>query len=140
MYSAPYPNSHSLIWVGGYDRIATRDYLQRLQWTGSKLSLDAADGAWSAPYPNEKGFGSGDRGEDPAPRIRDAEEHVQWFNTQFPDAKLTHEFSTHEPEEENMILEHCLFAPYLPPFVMVPGYVQWAMQQGLRGLRVPRDE
>ena len=39
--------------------VVTRDYMHRVQWTGSKLSLDEADGAWSAPYPNELGIGSG---------------------------------------------------------------------------------
>jgi hypothetical protein len=39
--------------------IVTRDYMDRVQWTGDKLSLDAADGAWIVPYPNELGVGSG---------------------------------------------------------------------------------
>jgi hypothetical protein len=39
--------------------LVTRDNMHRVQWTGSKLSLDPADGAWSAPYPNEVGIGSG---------------------------------------------------------------------------------
>jgi hypothetical protein len=39
--------------------VVTRENLHRVQWTGEKLSLDAADGAWSAPYPNEQGIGSG---------------------------------------------------------------------------------
>lgn len=39
--------------------VVTRDNMHRVQWTGSKLSLDEADGAWSAPYPNELGHGSG---------------------------------------------------------------------------------
>lgn len=39
--------------------IPTRDYLDRVQWTGSNLSLDEADGGWSVPYPNERGIGSG---------------------------------------------------------------------------------
>ena len=39
--------------------VVTRENLHRVQWTGEKLSLDAADGAWSAPYPNELGIGSG---------------------------------------------------------------------------------
>jgi hypothetical protein len=39
--------------------IATASHMHRVQWTGKKLSLDAADGAWSAPYPNEVGWGSG---------------------------------------------------------------------------------
>jgi hypothetical protein len=39
--------------------VVTRDNMHRVQWTGSKLSLDETDGAWSAPYPNEIGVGSG---------------------------------------------------------------------------------
>ena len=39
--------------------VVTRDKLQRIQWTGEKLSTDKKDGAWSAPYPNEMGIGSG---------------------------------------------------------------------------------
>lgn len=39
--------------------VVSRDYLQRVQWTGSKLSLDEADGGWKATYPNEQGIGSG---------------------------------------------------------------------------------
>lgn len=39
--------------------VVTRDNLHRVQWTGSRLSLDEADGAWSATYPNEVGIGSG---------------------------------------------------------------------------------
>jgi hypothetical protein len=33
--------------------------MYRVQWTGSRLSLDEADGGWSAGYPNEQGIGSG---------------------------------------------------------------------------------
>ncbi len=39
--------------------VVTRDNMHRVQWTGDRLSLDEADGAWSAPYPNEQGIGSG---------------------------------------------------------------------------------
>lgn len=39
--------------------IVTRDSMNRIQWTGEKLSTDPADGAWSSPYPNELGIGSG---------------------------------------------------------------------------------
>jgi hypothetical protein len=39
--------------------LVTRDNMHRVQWTGSKFSLDEADGAWSAPYPNAVGIGSG---------------------------------------------------------------------------------
>ncbi|MDD5175002.1 MAG: hypothetical protein PHQ05_01085 [Sterolibacterium sp.] len=39
--------------------VVTRDNMHRVQWTGSALSLDEADGAWTAPYPNENLIGSG---------------------------------------------------------------------------------
>lgn len=39
--------------------VVTRDYMHRMQWTGKKLSLDEADGAWKSEYPNELGIGSG---------------------------------------------------------------------------------
>jgi hypothetical protein len=39
--------------------VVTRDNLHRIQWTGSKLSLDEKDGAWTSPYPNEVETGSG---------------------------------------------------------------------------------
>jgi hypothetical protein len=39
--------------------VVTRDNLHRVQWTGSKLSLDEADGAWAVAYPNAIGIGSG---------------------------------------------------------------------------------
>ncbi|MFV0277386.1 MAG: hypothetical protein ACK5HY_09410, partial [Parahaliea sp.] len=39
--------------------VVTRDYMHRVQWTGHRLSIDEADGGWSARYPNENGKGSG---------------------------------------------------------------------------------
>ncbi len=35
------------------------DHLQKVVWTGQRLSTDEADGAWSAPYRNGGGWGSG---------------------------------------------------------------------------------
>ena len=39
--------------------IASRDHLHKVVWTGSRLSQDAADGAWTAAYRNGGGRGSG---------------------------------------------------------------------------------
>jgi hypothetical protein len=39
--------------------VVTRDNMNRIQWTGRALSTKAADGAWSLPYPNAQGIGSG---------------------------------------------------------------------------------
>lgn len=70
---------------------------------------------------------SGDRSEDPAERIRVATEHIGWFNEHSPKARLIHEFSTFEPEEENLILAHLFFGPYMWAFAFVPEYIQWYM-------------
>ncbi len=35
------------------------DHLHKVMWTGERLSLDEADGAWSCPYRNSGGNGSG---------------------------------------------------------------------------------
>jgi hypothetical protein len=39
--------------------VSSVDHTHRVVWTGDRLSLDAADGAWSARYRNGAGFGSG---------------------------------------------------------------------------------
>ena len=39
--------------------VVTRDNMHRVQWTGKTLSLAEKDGAWTVPYPNELGIGSG---------------------------------------------------------------------------------
>lgn len=39
--------------------LVSRDYVYRVQWTGSALSLDEKDGGWMVPYPNSSGRGSG---------------------------------------------------------------------------------
>lgn len=39
--------------------IPSRDHLHKVVWTGSRLSIDETDGAWSARYRNGSGNGSG---------------------------------------------------------------------------------
>lgn len=68
---------------------------------------------------------TGERTEDPAARIHEADERVRWFNEHAPKARLIHELSTFEVEEENLIFEHRLFGPYLAPFLRVPSYIHW---------------
>ncbi|MET0657195.1 MAG: sulfotransferase [Steroidobacteraceae bacterium] len=72
---------------------------------------------------------SGDRGESPSQRIALADGWVRWFNEHAPDARYTHEFSTFEPEEENLLLGHDLFGQYMIAFVFVPTFAQWAMTE-----------
>ena len=66
--------------------LVSRTRLQRVQWTGSKLSMDPADGAWSETYPSGK-RGSGTTpsligwhtGQDKMVVIGDGEESVMVF-------------------------------------------------------------
>ncbi len=39
--------------------LSSVDHHHKVRWTGERLSLDEADGAWSAPYRNSGGKGSG---------------------------------------------------------------------------------
>ena len=39
--------------------ILSNDHAHKVVWTGSELSTDEADGAWRAPYSNDRGYGSG---------------------------------------------------------------------------------
>ena len=39
--------------------VASRDHLHKVVWTGERLSVDERDGAWSEPYPNTRGEGTG---------------------------------------------------------------------------------
>ena len=68
---------------------------------------------------------TGDRDEDPAERINVSKEEIAFLNHHAPKAKLVHEYSTFEPEEDVLIYEHFLFAPYFCSFTFVPGFVQW---------------
>ena len=39
--------------------IASQEHMHKVIWTGSRLSTDEADGAWTAPYLNDWGHGTG---------------------------------------------------------------------------------
>jgi hypothetical protein len=39
--------------------VASRDHLHKVVWTGTRLSTAEQDGAWTEPYPNGTGAGSG---------------------------------------------------------------------------------
>jgi len=39
--------------------ILSNDYMHKVVWAGDRLSIDEADGAWTEPYLNGWGFGSG---------------------------------------------------------------------------------
>lgn len=91
---------------------ASGDFKYQNFWQGYSMSL----------------FG-GQRGEDPAPRIKEADEQVRWFNQAAPLASSIHEFSTFEPEEESLIYEHNIVSSYHQAFSFVPDFMQWWMVQ-----------
>jgi hypothetical protein len=70
---------------------------------------------------------TGNRIEDPTPRMREADAFVRWFDSRAPKAKLIHHLDTLEIEEENLIFEHHFQGQYMAPFVNVPDYVMWYM-------------
>lgn len=51
-------NSYAIDQDGGI-YVVSAGYLHKVVWTGSKLSIDGKDGAWSEPYPDSTGDGSG---------------------------------------------------------------------------------
>jgi len=51
-------NSFAVDEAGGI-YIASREHLHKVVWTGARLSLDEADGAWVEPYSNTTGEGTG---------------------------------------------------------------------------------
>ena len=75
---------------------------------------------------------TGDRNEDPAPRIKEADDQARWFNQHAPMAASIHEFSTFEPEEESLIYEHNINASYHQAFVFTPDYMMWWAAQDMR--------
>lgn len=86
----------------------SQDFRFLVCWQGQSLSLK-----------------TGNRDEDPAERIEDSEQENEFFNSHAPQAKLIHEYSSFEPEEDVLIYEHFLYAPYFCAFSYVPSYVQW---------------
>lgn len=73
---------------------------------------------------------TGDRNENPADRIRLAEEEIHWFNTHAPGVERIHPFDPQVADEESVALEHCLFAPWMAALLFVPGYAMWRAGQG----------
>lgn len=73
------------------------------------------------------GLRSGERAENPAPRIREADEHTRWFDRHAPLARLIHAYETFEAEEETLLLEHRFCGMFMMAFAFIPGYVQWSM-------------
>ena len=92
--------------------VASGDFKYQNFWQGYSLSLR-----------------SGNRDEDPAPRIDEADRQVRWFNTQAPMAASIHEFSTFEPEEESLVYEHYIGSNYQQAFSFVPDFLQWQAAQ-----------
>jgi Sulfotransferase family len=92
---------------------ASNDFLYLPCWQSHSLSLR-----------------TGDRLEDPTPRIRDAESEIHWFNSHAPNVEAIHPFAVDVADEESVALEHCLFAPWIAALAFVPSYAMWRVNQG----------
>lgn len=94
---------------------ASGSFIPLIAWQGHTLSLR-----------------TGDRGEDPSPRIRETAADYDWFNNRVPEAKLAHFYQPLETEEETIVLEHCFYGPFMAALAFVPQYLQWYMTQDPR--------
>jgi Sulfotransferase family len=92
---------------------ASGDFLWLPCWHGHSLSLR-----------------SGDRHESPDPRLRDAVQDIAWFNAHAPNVLAMHVYDPFQAEEESIVLEHCLWAPYMAALAFVPSYARWSAQRG----------
>ena len=110
------------LFVFGLPRSGTTKLQKLLSATGDFTALPM----WMAHNPS---LVSGDRRENPRPRIDDTDDYVRWIDRVSPQARLVHAFDTHEPEEVNPILEQGFRSTYLPAFVQVPGYIGWVIAQ-----------
>lgn len=75
---------------------------------------------------------TGDRREDPAARIREASDYIEWFDAHSPKAKAIHGYGTFEPEEETLLYEQGLLGFFAFVIAFVPSFIQWYFQQDIR--------
>jgi Sulfotransferase family len=75
---------------------------------------------------------SGNRCEDPAARIREAEDFIRQLYEREPAMKVAHPYATFAPEEETLLFEHQLIATVLTPYVEIPEYLAWYRARDLR--------
>ncbi|MEM9035228.1 MAG: sulfotransferase [Actinomycetota bacterium] len=67
--------------------------------------------------------------EDVTPRIAEIQAYADWFGTVSPEAKLGHDMSPHEPEEEAYVLMQSLRCRALAGFANADSYVGWVGDQ-----------
>lgn len=84
---------------------------------------------WQQHHPSLR---SGDRSEDPTPRIRDADAFVKWFDAHAPRARAIHAYDTLETEEETHLYELGMFGFYIFAVAFVPSFMVWQGAQDFR--------
>lgn len=110
------------VFICGLPRSGTTKLQKLLSVTGDFSALPF----WMAFSPS---LISGKKSEPIGPRIFYAERYVEWVDRTSPKVKITHQFSAHEPEEVNPILQQAFHAFYWSAFVNVPGYIKWETEQ-----------
>jgi Sulfotransferase family len=75
---------------------------------------------------------TGNRSENPADRIREADEYVRWIDTHAPRARAIHAYDTFEAEEETLLIEQGMFGYFIICLVFVPTFMTWYVQQDFR--------
>jgi LPS sulfotransferase NodH len=113
------------LWLTGGPRTGSTKLHKMLAASGDFLYLKFWQG-------HELALRSGDRNEDPAPRINDADDYVRWIAENAPQGQLNHGYGTFEPEEESLILEHFICSTFPSVFAFIPSYLQWWGTQDFR--------
>ena len=80
---------------------------------------------------------TGDPNEAPDARIEDAERFVNWMNTQAPGLETAHAMSVYEPEEETLMMNHCLRSAFCIGAEKLHGFVQWLADKN--SMRLQQD-
>ena len=84
---------------------------------------------WQQHHPSLR---SGELKEDPAARIREADDFVRWFDTHAPKARAIHAYDTLETEEETHLYEQGMLGFYIFAVAFVPSFMGWYAAQDFR--------
>jgi len=115
---------HQPIFVGGYLRTGSTKLQRMLAASGDFNYLPL----WMTLNPSSL---SGAPGEDPAPRVADAEQFVRDLYAGSPNAAAAHEQGAHLPEEESYIFCQDLRCAGYLSYANVPSYLRWLATQDM---------
>jgi hypothetical protein len=117
---------HEPIFIAGYLRTGSTKLQRMLAASGDFNYLPL----WKTLNPSSL---TGVPGENPAPRIADAEQHVRDLYAGSPEAAAVHEQGAHLAEEESYIFCQDLRCAGYLSYANVPSYLDWLAAQDMAG-------